>query len=656
MAERLYLVVPYAEKDAAKALGARWDPMAKQWFAPPGADPAQFKRWAGAARAIAPRDESLESMAGALAPAPGRSAVGASAHANGQLPPSPPSAPRPEPRPAQSGGPPALAGLAQSNPMALSKALARAHGAILSAFPAPLWIQAEVESVRRNSRSGHWYFELAERDASGVEVAKASARVWSSDAPVVEEFESQAGEPLRAGLRVLALAQIDFSPQYGLGMRILRFDPSWTLGEMQKKLMQIRQALREEGVAERNRSLPAPQEFTRVALIAPAQAAGLGDFMADARRLERFGLCSFELFEAPFEGRPSLEGLLRAFERARAAHQRAPFDALALIRGGGATASLNWLNELELARAVALFPAPVIAGIGHERDKTALDEVARLSLDTPSKVIGLIASAIVGNAQQASADFSQATALAASAVQRAGSAAEEAWAWVRSESARAAQRAEASCQALAAELAREARFAVKIAEERAQSLSKEILGLGPRQTLARGYAMARAGGPEGPAVSSAAQARGQESLWLSFADGGVPVAPIGEERPAACLAEPVLVPAASAETPGEPQEAVVSAASKARGAAKPAVSSPKPKAAKAKKAAEPGESEAKAPKAKKAAAPERAKSAREVAGDAPRAAAPQEKSAKGGRKAKGANGAKLNLDAPAGADAAKKGA
>ena len=44
-AQRLHLAVPFAEKDAAKALGARWDPVQRLWFVPPGIDPTPFKHW-----------------------------------------------------------------------------------------------------------------------------------------------------------------------------------------------------------------------------------------------------------------------------------------------------------------------------------------------------------------------------------------------------------------------------------------------------------------------------------------------------------------------------------------------------------------------------------------------------------------------------------
>lgn len=45
--ERVWLDVPFAEKDAAKKGGARWDPAAKRWYAPrPGM--AELERWAAA--------------------------------------------------------------------------------------------------------------------------------------------------------------------------------------------------------------------------------------------------------------------------------------------------------------------------------------------------------------------------------------------------------------------------------------------------------------------------------------------------------------------------------------------------------------------------------------------------------------------------------
>lgn len=46
---RIDLVTPFAEKDAAKALGARWDSVKKTWYIQNVADLTPFLRWIPAA-------------------------------------------------------------------------------------------------------------------------------------------------------------------------------------------------------------------------------------------------------------------------------------------------------------------------------------------------------------------------------------------------------------------------------------------------------------------------------------------------------------------------------------------------------------------------------------------------------------------------------
>lgn len=50
---KTYLNVPYAQKDAAKALGARWDAAAKKWYVPAGKDIAPFAQWQMGTMALA---------------------------------------------------------------------------------------------------------------------------------------------------------------------------------------------------------------------------------------------------------------------------------------------------------------------------------------------------------------------------------------------------------------------------------------------------------------------------------------------------------------------------------------------------------------------------------------------------------------------------
>ena len=58
---KVYLNVPYAQKDAAKALGARWDAANKKWYVPAGKDISLFAAWQ-------PSDASESASAAASSP------------------------------------------------------------------------------------------------------------------------------------------------------------------------------------------------------------------------------------------------------------------------------------------------------------------------------------------------------------------------------------------------------------------------------------------------------------------------------------------------------------------------------------------------------------------------------------------------------------
>jgi exodeoxyribonuclease VII large subunit len=62
------------------------------------------------------------------------------------------------------------------------------------------------------------------------------------------------------------------------------------------------------------------------------------------------------------------------------------FDAVVVIRGGGSKLDLDAFNDLELCRAVARMPIPVLTGIGHDVDVSVMDLVARSPHKTPTAV------------------------------------------------------------------------------------------------------------------------------------------------------------------------------------------------------------------------------------------------------------------------------
>ncbi|WP_194726644.1 exodeoxyribonuclease VII large subunit [Noviherbaspirillum malthae] len=292
----------------------------------------------------------------------------------------------------------------QGRGVSLSDLLGRVAGAIKTAFEDPVWVRIEISQLQMHS--GHLYIAAVDRDQDGKEKAKARAQIWASRVPgIVRKFTGQTGIELASGIKLLVYAKPVFKPEYGFSLDIVDIDPNYTLGDMEARLKRIRERLKSEGLAQRNKQLATPADFAHVAVISPPDAAGKGDFQAEADRLDAAGLCRFTYFDAVFQGERAKESLKDAFMAALSVHQHSTFCALVLIRGGGALADLHWLNEYVLAGMVCKFPCPVLVGIGHERDTTILDEYAHRSFGTPSKVIAHIRQQIATRALRGLEDW-----------------------------------------------------------------------------------------------------------------------------------------------------------------------------------------------------------------------------------------------------------
>ncbi|MCF6254195.1 MAG: exodeoxyribonuclease VII large subunit, partial [Thiomicrorhabdus sp.] len=230
--------------------------------------------------------------------------------------------------------------------------------------------------------------------------------IWQRQATaLLQRFETETGSPLAIGQKVLLLVEVSFHEQYGSSIVIQDIDSSYTLGALERNLSELRKQLILEKSYDKNKRFTLPSDFFRIAIIAPPDAAGLGDFRADADALQSQSLCEFHYFYSAFQGDAVQKEMQVAFEAVEALHQSKPFDALVIIRGGGAKLDLHMLNSYALAKLLCDATLPVITGIGHERDNTILDEVANQHFDTPSKVIAHIRHEIFQQAQQAQANW-----------------------------------------------------------------------------------------------------------------------------------------------------------------------------------------------------------------------------------------------------------
>lgn len=376
-----YLTTAFKDREQVKALGARWDAQQRRWYVPEGRDLSPFAVWLPAV-SLAPQASlapliASESSDLAL---PGRLTTSSTAVA------------------------------APAKGMPLSTLMSGIAQAVSAAYLSGVWTTVEV--MKADPRNGHVYLELGERDCQGTSIAQARAVIWASTAnDIVPRFERATGVVLGAGIKLLVRARPTVHPLYGMSLVIDAIDPDYTLGDLEAKKREIRQRLQREGLFDTNRALPPPWDYQAVLVIAPQGAAGLGDFQAEAGRLQRLGICRFEYRHSRFQGEGAAAEILKELQggMARFRAQRSLPDAVVIIRGGGAVNDLAWLNDYALARAICELAVPVLTGIGHERDSTVLDEVAQLCFDTPSKVIAGIEQAIGRRVQAAKSAFEQIT-------------------------------------------------------------------------------------------------------------------------------------------------------------------------------------------------------------------------------------------------------
>ncbi len=368
----IFLDVPFREKDQAKQLGARWDATSKKWYVPAelSEEIERFQKWLPTEERSA---NPIHSSQNVISQRDVFSEVQTPSNAS-------------------------------DKGIELSSLLRNIQTALRQRFPGAVWVKAEIANL--NTRRGHVYLELTESNAQGKAIANCRAMIWQRQATaLLQRFESETGSPLAIGQKVLLLAEVSFHEQYGFSIVIQDIDSSYTLGALEQKLNELRKQLIQEGLYQQNKQFVLPSDFFRVAVIAPPDAAGLGDFRADADTLQANKLCEFHYFYSAFQGESVAKEMQAAFQAVHALHQSKPFDLLVVIRGGGAKLDLHMLNFYSLAKLFCEAELPVITGIGHERDSTILDEVSNQCFDTPSKVIGYIRHEIVQQAQQAQANW-----------------------------------------------------------------------------------------------------------------------------------------------------------------------------------------------------------------------------------------------------------
>ncbi len=268
----------------------------------------------------------------------------------------------------------------------LSELCAEIGDALDESLAPSYWVQAEISSL--SEKGGHLYLELVESGGTSAKqsvgaIAKMRATCWAGTTELIQAyFEAETGQVLQAGMAVLVEAEVHFHAVYGLSLSIVGIDPRYTVGDLARQRQLTIVQLQADGLLDAQQLLPLPTLIRRIAVISSPGAAGYGDFM---HQLEESGYrFETQLFGATMQGEGAEKSIIAALEAIE--EQAEHFDAIAIIRGGGAVTDLHCFDSYTLCAVCAQCSLPILSGIGHTRDVSVLDLVAHEALKTPTAV------------------------------------------------------------------------------------------------------------------------------------------------------------------------------------------------------------------------------------------------------------------------------
>jgi len=252
------------------------------------------------------------------------------------------------------------------------------------------WVTAEITGLKISR--GHCYLQLAEKDERGS-TPKAEFRgiIWSSLFDRLQQrFRRDTGSPLKEQMQVLLLVEIQYHERYGLSLLVQDIDSTYTLGQLELERRKTVEQLRQEGIYDRNRDIPLPVSMQRIAVVSAEDSKGYEDFLHRlSTNVEGFTFFT-RLYPALLQGDLAAGDMVNRLNAIRQDQIFCKYDAVVIVRGGGAASSLECFNNYHLAAAIARFPLPVITGIGHHTNLSVADEVAHTHRMTPTDVANFL--------------------------------------------------------------------------------------------------------------------------------------------------------------------------------------------------------------------------------------------------------------------------
>lgn len=261
------------------------------------------------------------------------------------------------------------------------------------------WVMADITDHTFSVFKGNHYFSLVEKENnSKIIVAKIAGTAWGYGSVKIREFESVTGQKFTNDINILVKVSVDYHPTFGLKVTLLDIDPNFTLGKIEqqrqetlKKLLQdCSDFITKSGdrYYTRNNQLKLNTVIQRLAIVTSSNSAGFLDFqhtLENNNYKYQFHIDTyFTLVQGENNADQFYQRLLDVFNNDK------KYDAVVILRGGGAQTDFLLFDTFQLGKIVAKFPIPIITGIGHQKNETIVDLMAHSPTKTPTKAAEMI--------------------------------------------------------------------------------------------------------------------------------------------------------------------------------------------------------------------------------------------------------------------------
>ena len=229
-----------------------------------------------------------------------------------------------------------------------------------------IWLRGEATNITYHS-SGHIYLTLKDENA-------VISAVFFKYANKSLSFK------LEEGMSIFAFGSINVFEKRGNYQIIITQVKLEGIGELQKKIEDLKKKLLAEGIFAPEHKREIPYLPRRIGIVTSPTGAALRDIVKVA--LRRFPNIEILLAPAKVQGEDAALSIVRGIEELN--NPAWGIDVIIAGRGGGSFEDLMPFNEEMVVRAFYNSRVPIISAVGHQIDHPLSDEAADLAAPTPS--------------------------------------------------------------------------------------------------------------------------------------------------------------------------------------------------------------------------------------------------------------------------------